>query len=240
MKLVLVIPARYESSRFPGKPLLMINGESMIKRVYDICLKSFDVESIYVATDDERILSHCYEEKIKCLMTSKKCLTGTDRVAEVSKVIDADFYINVQGDEPVFNYKDIDVLVNEVLNNPEYEVFCGYSELTDINRLNSKDTPKLVINDFEELLYISRSLIPGSKSDNVLRGFRQICAYAFSKKSLELFDNKKTYLEEIEDIEILRFIEKGIKVKMVRMSQDSIPIDREEDLNRVLNYLNNV
>ena len=69
MKILAVIPARYESSRFPGKPLLTINGKSMIKRVYDICLKSFNVESIFVATDDERILSHCYEEKIKCLMT---------------------------------------------------------------------------------------------------------------------------------------------------------------------------
>ena len=97
MKFVLIIPARYKSSRLPGKPLTLLKGKSMIRRVYEQCLKAVPKNSIYVATEDERIADHCKQNNIQFIMTSDDCLTGTDRLCEVSKLVKADYYINIQG-----------------------------------------------------------------------------------------------------------------------------------------------
>ena len=242
MKYILIIPARYQSSRFPGKPLIDIEGKTMIERVYSQCLKIVESNLIYVATDDQRIKRHCEKHKIQCIMTSDKCLTGTDRVGEVAKMIEADYYINVQGDEPLFNPKDIDTLLKKLQElNSQYEVFCGYCSIKDENLFSSLDVPKVVFNTAEELLYMSRATIPGNKKGDFVFGYRQVCAYGFSKRSLQKFCewNKKTPLEHQEDIELLRFLELGFKIKMIEMSQDSIPVDREEDLERVLNKIRN-
>jgi 3-deoxy-manno-octulosonate cytidylyltransferase (CMP-KDO synthetase) len=242
MKYILVIPARYQSSRFPGKPLIDIDGKTMIERVYNQCVKIVDPSLIYIATEDQRIKDHCDQYNMQCIMTSDACLTGTDRVGEVSKIIDADYYINIQGDEPLFNPRDIDKLLKEVkMQDSPYEVYCGYCSIKDPKRFFSRDVPKVVFNSKQELLYMSRAGIPSNKKGNFVFGYRQVCAYGFSKRSLHLFFNedKKTSLEEQEDIELLRFIEMGIKIKMIEMSQESIPVDREEDLERLLNKLNN-
>ena len=243
MNYILVIPARYHSSRFPGKPLININGKSMIKRVYEQCLAYVDPSLIYVATENKRIKEHCDQNDMQCIITKATCLTGTDRVGEVAKIINADYYINVQGDEPLFNPIDIKKLITQVQQtNNKYEVFSGYCSIQNNEQFFSLDVPKVVFNHEEELLYMSRSGIPGNKRGDFVGGFRQVCAYAFSKKSLMKFCkfNRKTSLEEIEDIEILRFIEIGIKIKMIEMSQDSISVDREEDLLKVLKRLKNV
>ena len=241
MKYILVIPARFKSTRFPGKPLVLINGKTMIQRVYEQCLQSVSQEKIYVATEDIRILEFCEGNGIQCILTSDKCLTGTDRVGEVAKLIDADFYINVQGDEPIFNPKDIDLLINELnlKSKTIYDVYCGFTRIIEAERFFSKDVPKTVVNIKNELLYISRSSIPGNKNGDFNHGYRQVCAYAFSKKSLQIFcsQKRKTFLEEQEDIELLRFLDLGIKVKMIKMSEDSIPVDRKDDLQRVLKKL---
>ena len=241
MNYILVIPARYKSTRFPGKPLTLIEGKTMIQRVYEQCLQSVSSEKIYIATEDIRILDYCESIGIKCLLTSKKCLTGTDRVGEIAKIIDADYYINVQGDEPIFNPLDIDLLINELTKKKEslYDVYCGFTKINEAERFFSNDVPKTVVNQKNELLYMSRSAIPGNKKGNFNIGFRQVCAYAFSKKSLNEFCSlkKKTFLEEQEDIELLRFLELGIKIKMVKMSEESIPVDREEDIQKVLTKL---
>ena len=243
MKYILVIPARYQSSRFPGKPLIDIVGKSMIKRVYEQCIKTIDPSLIYVATEDQRIKEHCEYNNIQCLITSNTCLTGTDRVGEVARIIEADYYINIQGDEPLFNPKDIDRLLSEVKKqNTKYEVFCGYCSISDSERFFSFDVPKVVFNLSKELLYMSRAGIPGNKKGDFVYGYRQVCAYGFSKRSLSVFckKNKKTFLEDLEDIELLRFIEMGIKIKMIEMSEESIPVDRKKDLERVINKIKNV
>ena len=242
MKYILVIPARYQSTRFPGKPLIDIEGKTMIERVYNQCLKIVESNLIYVATEDHRIKEHCEKRNIQCLMTSETCLTGTDRVGEVAEIIDAEYYINVQGDEPIFNPKDIKRLIVKAQElNSQYEVFCGYCSIKDENHFSSLDVPKVVFNTAQELLYMSRVGIPGNKIGNFVFGYRQVCAYAFSKRSLQRFctNNKKTPLEYQEDIELLRFAEMGIKIKMIEMSHESIPIDRKEDLERVLNKIRN-
>lgn len=242
MNFVLIIPARYKSSRFPGKPLTLLKGKSMIRHVYDQCLKAVPRDSIYVATEDKRIADHCKKNNIQFLMTSDECLTGTDRLCEVSKLVEADYYINIQGDEPLFNPIDIQNLIQEISKQKNlYDVYCGYCSIDSEDTFFSFNMPKVIFNKRKELIYISRAPIPSNKQNEFKKGFRQVCGYAFSKKSLEIFDIKsKTYFESIEDIELLRFLELGVKVKMVEMSKKSIPVDVKEDIEKVLFAIDNV
>lgn len=241
MKTILIIPARYKSSRFPGKPLIVLNGKTMIQRVWEQCCKAFDPNLIFVATENEKILEHCLENGIQCVMTSDNCLTGTDRVAEVAKQIDADYYINVQGDEPVINPNDIAKIV-ELLSKANGEILNGFCEIDNADDYFSVSVPKVVMRQDNRLLYMSRAPIPGNKNNIFQKGFRQVCIYAFPKQALEVFSNstEKTPMELEEDIEILRFLEMGYEVKMVKMSKESIPIDNPEDVDKVLKRLNNV
>ena len=224
MNFVLIIPARYKSSRLPGKPLTLLKGKSMIRRVYEQCLKAVPKNSIYVATEDERIADHCKQNNIQFIMTSDECLTGTDRLCEVSKLVEADYYINIQGDEPLFNPIDIQNLIQELSKQKNlYDVYCGYCSIDTEDTFFSFNMPKVIFNKRKELLYMSRAPIPSNKNNKFKKGYRQVCGYAFSKKSLEIFDIKsKTYFESIEDIELLRFLELGVKVKMVEMSTPRI------------------
>tara|TARA_X000000950_G_scaffold287431_1_gene399651 strand:- start:1187 stop:1918 length:732 start_codon:yes stop_codon:yes gene_type:complete len=242
MNFVLIIPARYKSSRLPGKPLTLLKGKSMIRRVYEQCLKAVPKNSIYVATEDERIADHCKQNNIQFIMTSDECLTGTDRLCEVSKLVEADYYINIQGDEPLFNPIDIQNLIQELTKQKNlYDVYCGYCSIDTEDTFFSFNMPKVIFNKRKELLYMSRAPIPSNKNNKFKKGYRQVCGYAFSKKSLEIFDIKsKTYFESIEDIELLRFLELGVKVKMVEMSKKSIPVDVKEDIEKVLIALDNV
>ncbi|MEO6229422.1 MAG: 3-deoxy-manno-octulosonate cytidylyltransferase [Ferruginibacter sp.] len=235
MKSILVIPARFQSTRFPGKPLLELSGKTMIQRVYEQCTKAYPKELIYVATEDERIVTHCKSLGIQAILTSDNCLTGTDRIAEVALQIDADYYINVQGDEPVFNPEDITSLL-AVLPQLKGSVLNGYCPLDDEADYRSVSVPKVVFRPDGRLLYMSRSAIPGNKRSAFNYGFRQVCIYAFPKKALLEFANfgKKTPFEEEEDIEILRFLEMGYEVQMIPMSKESIPIDNREDIEKVL------
>ena len=128
MKYIIVIPARYKSKRLPGKPLSNIGGLPMIVRTYNQCSKVVSKRKILVATDSNKIKKVCDEYKIKSIITSNKCLTGTDRVAEVAKKIKCSFYINVQGDEPFFNPNDLKMLIKEAEKRPN-EVINGYTEI---------------------------------------------------------------------------------------------------------------
>ena len=125
MMACVIIPARYKSSRLEGKPLIDLNGIPMIVRTYRQCLKAVSANKIYIATDNSLIKKVCDKEGAQVIMTSSECLTGTDRVAEVSEKIEADTYINVQGDEPIFNPEDLKLLISEIKKNPE-EIITGY------------------------------------------------------------------------------------------------------------------
>ncbi len=118
MKYVIVIPARYESTRLPGKPLLDINGKTLIQRTYEQCIKAVPRELVYVATDNNQIFSHCTDLGIQVRMTSANCLTGTDRVSDFAEQVDADVYINVQGDEPLMNPTDIETIIHAAMKYP--------------------------------------------------------------------------------------------------------------------------
>jgi 3-deoxy-manno-octulosonate cytidylyltransferase (CMP-KDO synthetase) len=240
MKSVLIIPARYKSSRFPGKPLIVLNGKTMIQRVWEQCSKAFDSDLIYIATEDERIVKHCEENGMQCILTSDNCLTGTDRIAEVAQKIDADYYINVQGDEPVINPDDISKII-ELLPQSNGKILNGYCEIDNSEDYISISVPKVVMRKDKRLLYMSRAPIPGNKNNAFNVAFRQVCIYAFPKEALYFFSQatEKTPLEQEEDIEILRFLEMGYDVQMIEMTKESIPIDNPEDVDKVLKRLQN-
>ena len=146
LEFLLVIPARYKSSRLPGKPLIDIKGIPMIIRTCMQCSKAVSKRNIVVATDDIRILRLVKNYGYNCLITSKDCKTGTDRVAEISKTIIANYYINVQGDEPIFNPLDIKKLL-KYINNKHKEVLLGYAKILDFNEVKNKNIPKVYFDE---------------------------------------------------------------------------------------------
>ena len=239
MKFIVVIPARFESSRLPGKPLIKILGVPMILRTYRQCLKTLSAKQIFVATDDKRIETFCKENNINVIMTSSDCKTGTDRVSEVAQKIDCDFYINVQGDEPLMNPEDLRLLIDSAEQNPS-SIINGYCEIGKEDDFFSSSTPKVVFDNNKNLLYMSRAGIPSNKGHQFTFGYRQVCMYSFPKDSLYDFSQKKqkTLFESEEDIEILRFLEMGFNVQMIKMSDLSIPVDNPEDITLVEERLN--
>ena len=235
---LIVIPARYSSSRFPGKPLAIINGKSMLERVWDKCIQAAPKENIIIATDDKRIEKHCKEKRLNYIKTSSNCLTGTDRVAEVAKKINADFFFNVQGDEPLIDPLDIDLIIKNYKDFPG-KCYCGMSKITNEDDFYNPNIPKVVISSSNKLLYISRAAIPTTKKLSMIEANKQVCIYAFTKDSLKEYglESKKELNESFEDIEILRLIERGYEVEMVEVSDSSIAVDTPDDLKRVVDYL---
>lgn len=231
-KACVIIPARFKSSRFPGKPLAKICGKEMIIHVCQKAEKAVGREHVFVATEDKRIADVVNKNGFNFILTSNSCLTGTDRVAEASQELSYDIYVNLQGDEPMVNHEDIILAIDEKKKNFNTVINCA-TKILDPVEIKSKSVPKVVFNHDKMLLYASRSDIPGSKQENT-KGFKQVCIYCFNKKELEIFaSEKKSKNEFIEDIEILRFLDKGVKVKILELNGDSIAVDYPEDVTKV-------
>ena len=236
----IIIPARYNSSRFPGKPLAKIAGETLISRVVKIAYEVLDPAHVYVATDSDLIRKHCSETNIKTIMTSDKNLTGTDRIAEAALCLNYDYYINLQGDEPTVDPLDLKLCIKLGKQYPNH-VINFYHPIYDTNP-SSTSLPKVVFNESNDLIYISRSLIPGGKDkDNISKNYnRQVCIYGFNKKHLSSFASleRKSLLEEKEDIEILRFFDLNIPIKVFLSRSCGPAVDYPSDIPKVINYLN--
>lgn len=222
----LVIPARLNSKRLPKKVLLKINNKTILEHVYEKCLKVVHEKNIYVATPDKKIKELCIKKNINCILTPSSCKTGTDRVAELAKKIKKKYYINVQADEIFFDPININRILNEIRNN-KYDVINLYKKILNSSEFYSRTVPKVIFNNSKELLYMSRAPIPSNKSGIFFKSFKQICIYAFTKKALNIFYNKKnkTFFESIEDIEILRFLELGVKIRMMEGKGSQLAID---------------
>ena len=162
MKVIIIIPARYKSSRFPGKPLTKLIGKPMILWVAELSTKAVGKKNVFVATDDSRIFNIVTQSGYKAVMTSKNCLTGTDRLAEVAKKIVADIYVNVQGDEPLVNPKDIKKIINLKKKYPN-EVINAYTKIEKDENPKSINKPKVIFTEDKRLIYISRKTLPGFK-----------------------------------------------------------------------------
>ena len=176
---------------------------------------------------------------MKVLMTSNKCHTGTDRTYEVALKIRADYYINVQGDEPLISPQDIRTVIkaSKAQSLITINAMCPIENESDFNNTN---IPKVVTKEDGSLLYISRAPIPSNKELAFRKAMKQVCIYAFPRKVLLSFGSykKKTQLEAIEDIEILRLLELGYDVKMIEVSDSSVAVDTPEDLSKVTSIIN--
>lgn len=226
-----VIPARWQSSRLPGKPLELIGDKPMVQHVYERCVLACGAPRVYVATDSLRIKEVVESFDGQVVMTPSECLTGTDRLAQANRVLGAEFIINVQGDEPMVDPDAIaDVWATMVSG--EVNVVNCYAPLS-LDRAENASVPKVVVSSGGRLLYMSRSPIPGSKS-GLSSGafFKQVCIYGFTKAHLEFFEAnpQKTPLEKSEDIEILRFLENDVDVKMIRVRDSGYAVDTPADL----------
>jgi len=236
MLVKVIIPARYKSTRFPGKSLIDINGKPMIIRVVEIACKAVGKENVFVATDDERI-SDVIENYGYNYIMKTDCPSGTDRVAQASRLMEADIVLNVQGDEPLLNPNDIERVIEHKKKHMDSVVNC--MSKIDSEEANNVNTIKVVTNYDNDLIYMSRSPIPATKvglSDNT---YKQVCIYAFTKEQLEKFYKmKKTLLELDEDIDILRFLEMGINVKMIETFGTTQAVDIPEDVDKVIGLIN--
>jgi len=236
---LVVIPARFKSSRFEGKPLAMIDGIPMIKRTFLQVKKSELVKDIIIATDDLRIIDFCKSECMPVIMTSSNALTGTDRVAEVSTLLKYDFYINVQGDEPIIEPTVISEVLKAYKTYGElYSVYSLYKNIKDYKEVSSPTIIKIIVNELDELMYASRLPIPFSNTKLKSTYKQQIPVYGFSRRSLEIFNkHQKTLNEKYEDIELLRFLDIGCKIKMMESTANSISVDIPSDINKVEMFL---
>lgn len=210
----------------------------MIQWVHEKCRGAVPLSDIYVATDSDSI-KECVEGfGGKVIMTSEKCLTGTDRLAEAALSLDYDFFINVQGDEPLISTNDINTVINFHKVNAT-EIVNAYAPIELESDFRSSSVPKVVIGKNDQLLYMSRAPIPTNKELGFVGASRQVCIYVFSKDHLRFFSSftEKAPIESKEDIEILRFLENGYTVKMVEVANQSIAVDYPADIARVESIL---
>lgn len=240
MKVIGVIPARYNSSRFPGKPLVDILGKPMIWWVYQQCKKVVELNEIYVATDDERIRKVCEEYKINVIMTSSKHNTGSDRVGEVATKIAGDLFVNIQGDEPVIEPKEIQELIR-IFEDETVEFASLRIEITDPEEICAPSTVKVVCDKNSDAMYFSRNVIPANtKTGYATRIFRHVGIYAYRRDFLIKFINMpQTELEIEEGIEPLRAMENGYKIRVKETKFQSIGVDYPEHIKLVEEAIKN-
>lgn len=238
MNLSIIIPARFASSRFPGKPLTKIAGIPMIERVWLNAVKAIDKKNVYVATDSNKIKKFCLSKGIQVILTSKQCKTGTDRIVEAAQYLELDYVINLQGDEPVVDPRNIKKIIKYAqLNKPD--AFNCMTKITNITDYKNLNVPKVIFDKYKNLTYISRAAIPSNKTNKYFVAFKQVSIYGYSKKIINFLSNNKnkTFFEKIEDIEIIRLLENNIRVQMLELKTDSVAVDVKSDIKKVESFL---
>lgn len=235
LKIIGVIPARYKSSRFPGKPLVDICGKPMIWWVYQQAMKVHEFYKVYVATDDERIKAACDEHNMNVIMTSDRHQTGSDRVAEVASKVEGDLFINIQGDEPVINPEMIQEVISIFFEDETVTFGSLKKEITDPEEIRAASTVKVVTDQKGDAMYFSRSVIPSNiKDGQMARVFRHVGIYAYKREFLEAFSKMtQTELELGEGIEPLRAMERGYKMRLKETKHSSIGVDLPEHIEKV-------
>lgn len=235
MKTIGVIPCRYKSQRFPGKPLADILGKPMMWHVYQQAKKCPLLDAVYIATDDDRIEQACRELSLDVLRTRDDHVTGTDRVAECAERVEADIYVNVQGDEPMIEPGAISAVAaaivkctdSRVVASNAYTPFVNPADVIDVNNV------KVVLAMDGSVISYSRLPVPYPKGTPAPY-YRQLGLYAFRRSGLRIFaELSPGPVEAAEGVEMLRFVEHGHRVLMVEVEDKSIPVDTPSDLERV-------
>ena len=230
-KAVAIIPARLESSRLPNKALVDILGLPMIVHVFKRCLMAKSLDAVYVATDNIKIKEVVESYGGKVIMTSAAHQTGTDRIAEAAQDIDADIIVNVQGDEALVNPEHIDKAVDSLVNSSRADVAIL---VNPFNKKNSPSDIKAVLNEDDEIMYLSRTDIPSDARVDSPQMLKVYHIVPFRKDFLLQYAKwGKTELEQIEFNEYLRILEKGYKIQAVHVESDAVSVDTKEDLEYV-------
>ncbi|GAB2499936.1 3-deoxy-manno-octulosonate cytidylyltransferase [Algoriphagus taiwanensis] len=240
MKTAVLIPARYSSTRLPAKLVQDLGGISVIQRTYLSTLATGVCDEVWVVTDHELIRDQILELGGKVYFSFKKHESGSDRIAEALEVVDADLILNVQGDEPFQDGESLQNLVNS-FERPKVKMaslMCRISEDESYN----PNTVKVVVDEESNAIYFSRSPIPFNREKKEdLVYWKHIGVYAYTRELLQDFTSwPKGRLEQIEMLEQLRLVERGVKIKMVETNHQSISIDTQEDLNRARNFIKSI
>lgn len=234
MSIIGVIPSRYQSSRLPGKPLKDICGHPMVWWVYQQAKKVERLDEVYVATDDTRIEQVCRDNGIPVIMTSSEHKNGTERLSEVAKKIVADYYITIQGDEPLLEPATIDRIIDIILSDDR--IPCATLKTPFHNPVDvvNGTTPKVVVDVNDDILLFSRAPIPYPKGALDYIYYKPIGVYAFQRETLLLYGSLEMgEIERIEGIELLRLVENGVKIRVGIVDSETIAVDTQKDLERV-------
>lgn len=227
---LLVIPARYSSTRLPGKPLKKIGDKTLIQRVYERA-KKVNCSKTIIATDDKRIFRHCLKNKMDCMMTKKSHLTGSDRVSEISKKYKFQWVLNLQGDEPLINVNDIKKLIKNTLSlykKQKFSVSTLYFKKKENNKNNPNEARLLLNKNNEVIIFTRKKITENSKNKSY---FKHIGIFLYRKKFLEKFSKlKHRFLEKDQRLEQLRVIENGYKVIAFRAQSMTRGVDNYKDL----------
>ena len=236
-KIVVVIPARYGSTRLPGKPLVSLAGKSMIQRVYERAGMAERADRVIVATDDERILKAVEAFGGEARMTRPDHRTGTERVAEIAAHVEGDVFVNVQGDEPLLDPLAIDTAVNALLEEPAVSIATVVTPIKTPADIMDPNIVKTVLDFDGNALYFSRAPIPWVRdtAGRVLaRHLKHLGLYVFQRDALLEYPTlPQGDLERIEQLEQLRWLENGWKIRVAEVEHDAVSVDVPEDVARV-------
>ena len=237
VKVVIVIPARYGSTRLPGKPLLALAGKSMIERVYEQAKKAQTAGRVIVATDDERIVKAVEGFGGEARMTRPDHRSGTERIAEVAAHTEGEVFVNVQGDEPLLDPAAVDTAVNALLEEPAAAIATVAVPIRTPADIMDPNVVKTVLDFDENALYFSRAPIPWVRdSANKIhaRHLKHLGLYVFQKNALVEYPTlPQGELERLEQLEQLRWIENGYKIRVAEVEHDAVSVDVLEDVERV-------
>lgn len=230
-KIIGIIPARLSSTRLPNKVLLKIGDRPILWHVYNRAKKAKLLDDLIVACDDILIKKEMESFNIPCILTSKDCKSGTDRVAETAQTLKSDIYINIQGDEPFIHPANIDKICNCFLQEPEVRIVTLCTLFKDINEEKDPNNVKVVFDKKGWALYFSRSLIPFNRNDIKIKRFKHLGIYGYERETLlSLSKIPVSNLERYEKLEQLRFLEWGLKIRVIVSPYDSYGIDTKQDL----------
>lgn len=238
MKFLGVIPARYGSTRFEGKPLEIIHGKTMIEWVYKRSLSS-KLDKVVVATDDDRIAEVVKAFGGEVILTSRDHETGTDRIAEVAKVYkEFDVIINVQGDEPLIESSMINSLITPFLEEPELKMATLKYKLDNMEDVNNPNIVKVICDKNDYAIYFSRNPIPFPRKLDISNYYKHIGVYAYKRDFvLDYAKMPQTPLEISESLEQLRVLENGYRIKVLETKHKVLGVDTPEDLIKVIDYV---
>jgi len=253
MKIVAIIPARYGSTRFEGKPLAQILGKPMIQWVYEGVCQSKLIDKVLVATDDQRIVGAVEQFGGNAVMTSPAHATGSDRVAEVAQKLRAEIIVNVQGDEPLLKGSIIDKAIRPLMKDPSIPLSTLMTRIEDVRDWINPNVAKVVVDQKGFALYFSRSPIPFPRDLNIEkllsstrkgknplphRVFKHIGVYVYRRDFLLRYSKmERTPLEKLEKLEQLRALENGFPIKLIPVDYEPLSVDTPEDLGKVIAYI---